>query len=126
MAGVTLVMRRHACGNRECRGAPTAATMAGCTSTRGPGGAVHVLSVVELDVEALIELRRETFQGRVAAVDVCMADDTHRDSGRYKLTGVTTDAGFVAWKNRRGRVVLALMTRSAGERSMALAGVLEA
>jgi hypothetical protein len=100
--------------------------MAGRTSTRGPGGAVHVLSVVELDVEALIKLPREIFQGRVAAVDVRMTDDTHRDCSRYKLTGMTTDAGFVAWKNRRGRVVLALMTRSASERSMTLARVLEA
>jgi hypothetical protein len=89
--------------------------MTGCTSTRRPGGAIHVLSVVELDVEALIKLHRETFQGRVAAIDVCMTDDTHRDSGRYKLTGVTTDAGFVAWKNRRGRVVLALVAGSAGK-----------
>jgi len=119
-------MRRYACGNRECRRAPTAATVAGCTSTCGAGGAVHVLSVVKLDVEALVKLRRETFHGWVAAIDVCMTDDTHRDSGRYKLTGMTTNAGFVAWKNRRGRVVLALMTRSAGERRMTLTGVLEA
>jgi hypothetical protein len=34
--------------------------MAGYTSTRRPGGAVHVLRVIEFDVEAFIKLRRET------------------------------------------------------------------
>ena len=99
--------------------------MAGCTSTRRPSGPVHVLSVIEFDVEAFVELRREVFQRRVAAVDVCMTDDTHRDGGGYKLPGVATDAGFVSRKNWRCRVVSALMTRSAGERRVTLTRVLE-
>jgi len=89
--------------------------MAGCTSTRRPGGAVHVLSVIEFYVEAFIKLRRETFQGRVAAVDIRMTDHTHRDGGSYKLPGVATDAGFVSGKNWRRRVVFALVTGSAGK-----------
>ena len=115
----------HARGNSERRRASTAATMAGCTSTRRPGGAVHVLRVIEFDVETFIELRRETFQGRVAAVHVGMTDDTHRNCRRYKLPGVATDAGLVSGKNRRGGVVFALMTGSAGERGVTLTRVLE-
>jgi hypothetical protein len=89
--------------------------MTGRTSTRRPGGAVHVLRVIEFDVEAFIKLRREAFQGRVTAVDVRVTDDTHRDGGSHKLPGVTTDAGFVSGKNWRCRIVFALMTRSASE-----------
>ena len=115
VTGVTLVMGRHAAGNREGRGASTTATMAGGTSTGRPGGAVHVLRMIEFDIEAFTELRREIFQGRVATVDVCMTDDTHRDGGSCKLPRVAIDAGFVSWKNWRCRVVFALMTGSAGE-----------
>ena len=74
-----------------------------------------MLSVIEFDVEAFIKLRRETFQGRVAAIYVRMADHAHRYSGSHKLPGVATDAGFVSWKNWRRRVVFALMTGSAGK-----------
>jgi hypothetical protein len=99
--------------------------MTGCTPTRRPGGAVHVLRVIEFDVEAFIKLHRETFQGRVAAVDVRMTDHTHRDSGSHKLPGVATDAGFVSWKNWSCRIVFALMTGSASERYMTLTRVFE-
>lgn len=99
----------HARGNGERRGASTAAAMTGCTPTGWSGGAVHVLRVIEFDIETLIELCWETFQRRVAAVHVCMTDDTHRNGRRYKLPGVATDTGLVSWKNRRCRVVFALM-----------------
>ena len=125
VAGVTLVMGRHARGNRERRGASAAAAMAGRASTGRPGGAFHMLRVIEFDVETFIKLRRETFQRRVAAVDVRMTDDTHRDGGSCKLPGVATDAGFVSRKNWRCRVVSALMTRCAGERCVTLTCVLE-
>ena len=115
----------HAAGNRKRRGASTAATMAGRASARRPGGAVHVLRVIEFDVEAFIKLRRETFQGRVATVDVRMTDNTHRDSGSHKLPSVATDTGSVSRKNWRCRVVFALMTGSAGERCVTLTRVLE-
>ena len=118
-------MGRHAAGNRERRGASTAATMTGGTSTSRPGGAVHVLSVIEFEVEAFIKLCRETFQRRVTAVDVRVTDDTHGDSCSYKLPGVTTDAGFVSGKNWGCRIVFALMTRSAGKRHVTLTRVLE-
>ena len=125
MAGVTLDMGCHAAGNRERRGPSTATTMAGRTSTRRSSGPVHVLSVIEFDVEAFVELRRKVFQRGIAAVDVRMTDDTHRDGGRYKLPGVATDAGFVSRKDWRCRVVSAFMTRCAGERCVTLARVLE-
>src|SRR5512132_2121004 len=113
-------------GNAERRRASSAATMAGCTSTVRSCGAVHVLSVIEFDVETLIEFCRKTFHRRVAAVHVRVTDDTHRHGGRYKLPGVATDTGLVFRKTERGGDVFALMTGTAGERSMTLAGVLEA
>ena len=105
----------HASGNRKRRRASTAPTVTGGTSTRRPRSAGHVLSVIECDVEAFIELRRETLQRRVATVDVYMADDAHGDSRSYKLSGVATYAGFVSRENRRCRVIFAFVTRSAGE-----------
>ena len=125
VAGVALDMGRHACGNRQRRGASTTAAMAGRTSTGRPGGAVHMLRVIEFDVETFIKLRRETFQGRVATVDVRMTDNTHRDGGSHKLPSVASDTGFVSRKNWRCRVVFALMTGSAGERCVTLTRVLE-
>jgi hypothetical protein len=84
-----------------------------------------MLRVIEFDIETFIKLRREILQRRVAAVDVRMTDNTHRDSGRYKLPGVATDTGFVSRKNWRCRVVFALMTGRAGERCVTLTRVLE-
>lgn len=124
VAGVTLVMGRNAAGNREPRRASTPA-MTGCTATRRPGSARHVLSVIEFDVEAFIKLRGETFERRVAAVDVRVADDAHRHAGSYKLPLMTTDTSFVSGKNRRCRIVFALVTSGAGERRVTLALVFE-
>src|SRR6185312_2220872 len=125
MAGVALDMGRHARGNRERRGASTAAAMAGRASTSRSGGAVHMLRVIEFDVETFIKLRWEILQRRVAAVDVCVTDNTHRDCGSHKLPSVTTDTGLVSRKNWRCRVVFALMTGSAGERRVTLTRMLE-
>ena len=74
MAGVALDMGRHARGNRERRGASTAAAMAGRASTGRPRGAVHMLRVIEFDVETFIKLRREILQRRVAC-DVRRTDN---------------------------------------------------
>ena len=65
VAGVTLAVRRDTRGNRKRRGAPADAAVAGGTSARRPGGASHVLRVIELDVEALAEPGGKTFQRRV-------------------------------------------------------------
>ena len=65
VAVVTLVVRRDTCGNRQRRCTPAGAAVAGGTSAGRPGGAGHVLRVIELDVEALAELCGKTLQRRV-------------------------------------------------------------
>src|SRR5882762_3530629 len=65
VAGVTLVMSRDTPGNSKRCCAPTDSAVAGGTSALRPGSSSHVLSVIKLDVEALIELRGKTFQRRV-------------------------------------------------------------
>ena len=65
VTSVTLIVRRYSCGNGERRRAPAAARVAGCAAIRGPGRAVHVLSMVEFDAEAFIKLRGKSFQWRV-------------------------------------------------------------
>ena len=84
-----------------------------------------MLSVIEFDVEGLVKPRRKTFQRRIRAVDVSMADGAHRNIRRNKLREVTIGAGFVSGKPRRGGIVGSLMTGSAGKRSVTLAVVLE-
>jgi hypothetical protein len=54
-----------------------------------------------------------------------MADDAHRNSRGNKLAGVTTDASLVSRESRRRGIVIALVTRGACKRGMALAAVLE-
>ena len=98
--------------------------MASSASAWRAGAAGVVLRVIEFDVEAFIKLRREILQRRVAAVDVRMTDNTHRDSGSHKLPGVATDTGFVSRKSWRCRVVFALMTGSAGDRCVTRTRVL--
>lgn len=85
-----------------------------------------MLCVVKLCVETFLEFIRKTFERRVLSVYIRMADETHRRGGGNQLPQMTTVARFVAGKPRRCRVVAAaLVTRSAGEGSVALACVEE-
>lgn len=94
----------------------------GATSFRASGTGV-VLRVIELDVEPLVEARRETFQRGGVAADVGVADDAHWDSGRSELAAVTVSASFVTGEAWRCGVVGSFVTGVAGEGTVALAGV---
>ena len=88
-------------------------------------GARHVLSVIELYVEAFFETCRKVFERWIAAVNIRMTNRAHRNARRYELSEVTTGASFVARKRWRGGVVAALMARRARQRCMLLACVSE-
>lgn len=70
----------------------------------------HVLRVIELHVETLIEARGETLQRRIAALRIAVADQTHRDRRRRELSAMTVRASFVTRKARRRRVISPFVT----------------
>jgi hypothetical protein len=125
VASVTLIVGRETSGNCERRGVAPGPAVTRRTAVLRPRGAVHVLRVIKLDVEAFFEPRGKTSEWRVAAVDVAVADDAHRYARSYKLPGVATDASFVSREARRRGIVAARVTRVAGEGSVTLAVVLE-
>jgi hypothetical protein len=84
--------------------------MARNATVSGTRGARHVLSVIELHVEAFFETCRKVFAGRIAAVNIRMTNRAHRNAWRYELGEVATGASLVARKRWRGGVVAALMT----------------
>ena len=83
------------------------ATVAALLRFRRPA---HVLRMIELQVETLIEARGETLQRRIVALRVGVADQTHRNRGSRELSAVTISACFVAGEARRRRVVGAFVT----------------
>ena len=70
-------------------------------------GAGHVLCMVKLHIEALIEPRRETLKRRVGALHVRVTNLAHRNGRSYELGQVTVSAGLVTGKLRCGRIVAA-------------------
>jgi hypothetical protein len=92
---------------------------------RGPRRPVHVLSVIEFHVEALVELRGESLERWIVAVHIRMTDRTHRAVGGHKLSEMAFSAGFVSGKTWRCRVITALMTGGTGDGRVAAAVVTE-
>ena len=84
-----------------------------------------MLSVIELDVERLVEARWKTFQRRIVAADVCMADDAHRNRGRRELASMTFGTSLMTREAWGCRVIRSLVARVAGERTVSLAVVEE-
>jgi hypothetical protein len=84
-----------------------------------------VLSVIESDVESLIEARWKILQRRVVAADIGVADVAHRYRGRCELAAMTISAGLVTGKTRGCRVIGSFVTGVAGKGTVSLAGVKE-
>src|SRR5882672_5636057 len=82
---IALVVRRKSVGNRQPHPAPQRRAMTGRATTLWPSSAGQVLSVIELQVEALLESVGKCFQRRIISIDVHMADGTHRHIGRGEL-----------------------------------------
>jgi hypothetical protein len=79
--------------------------------------------MIELNVESFIESRWEIFERRVAALRIAMANQAQRNGRRRELSAMTISAGFVTGEARRGGVVCAFVTGSAGEGTVSLTGV---
>jgi hypothetical protein len=84
-----------------------------------------VLCVIEPHVEFFVEARGESFQRRIVAGNICVADNAHGYRGGRELGAVTISAGFVAGETRGRGVVGSLVTGVAGEGTVALARVKE-
>src|SRR5262245_45429986 len=87
--------------------------------------ALHVLSMIELHVEAFIESCREVLQRWISALRVCVADQAHRNRGCCELSAMTIGAGFVTGKAWRCGVVSAFVTGIACDGTVSLARVQE-
>ena len=74
-----------------------------------------MLSVIELHVEALLELIRKSLPRWVVAVHVLVTDRAHRDVWRRKLRQVTAGAGFMPRETWPCRIVSAAMAVVATE-----------
>jgi len=85
--------------------------------------AAHVLRVIELHVETLVEARGKTPQWWIAALRVGVTDQTHRNRGRRELSAMTVSARFVTGEAWPRRVVGAFVTGGAGEGTVTLACV---
>ena len=118
-------MRREVRGNRKAHAAIDRRAMTACTTSLRTSRAVHVLRVIELDVEWFVEARGKTLQRRIVAADITVTDLAHRHLRRRELTAMAVGAGFVTGKAWRRRVVSALVTGVAGDGGVALAVVLK-
>ena len=82
-----------------------------------------VLRMIKLDVEAFVETRGETLQRRVSALGIGVTDEKHRNRRRRELSPMAIRAGLVTGEARRGGVVSAFVTGSAGNGTVSLARV---
>ena len=82
-----------------------------------------MLCVIESHVESFVEASRKSFQRRIVAGDVCVADNAHGDRGCCELSAVTISAGFVTREARGCGVVGSLVTGVAGEGTVSLTRV---
>ena len=87
------------------------------------GRAGHVLGVIELHIEAFFELVRESFQRRITAAHVGVADRAHRHIRVGKLRQMTTGAILVTRKTGPRRIIIPMVTTRAGGRCVTWTGV---
>ena len=97
--------------------------MTSLTTVSRARGACHMLRVIKLHIEALIETRRKRFQRRGGALYIAMANDAHRDIRSYKLCQMALCAGGVSGKLGCSAIVCARVTGVASQRGMTLASV---
>ena len=90
-----------------------------------PRRAAHVLSMIELQVEAFFELVRESFQRRVSAIHARVADRAHGGAGRDELCAMAFNAVLVAGEGGSRGIIIPMMTTRATGRGVTLTGVQE-
>ncbi len=81
-----------------------------------PGRAGHVLGMIELQVETFFEFVGESFERRVIAIHVRVADRAHRHIRSSELRQMTARAIFVTGKAGPRRIIISMMTTGTGRR----------
>ena len=125
MTGVAVVVGRKVRGDRQTRAAIQGGVVTACATSLRPGGTGVVLGMIEFDVESFVEARGKTFQWRIVAGDIRVADNAHRYRRRRELTAVTISASLVTGEAWRCGIVCSFVTGVAGERTVSLARVEE-
>lgn len=74
----------------------------------------QVLSMIELQVEGLLEFVWESFQRRIIPIDVCVADRAHGHIRGGELREVTARAVFMAREAGPRGIIIPMMTTRAG------------
>ena len=115
-------MRSEIRWNRE-RDSAIRRCVTAVATLRWPRVTLVVLRVVELHVEAFVETRGKILQWRISALGIGVTDETHRNRRRRELSAMTIRAGLVTGETRRGGVVSAFVTGSAGNGTVSLARV---
>ena len=95
------------------------------TASRRTRRSVHVLRMIEANVEALVEASRKVLQPGIVATDIRVANQAHRHGGRGELTAMTVSTRFVTGKTWCRGVVGSFVAGVAGNGSVTLAGVKE-
>ena len=85
--------------------------------------AAHMLSMVKLHIEILVEARWEIFQWRFAAAYIRVTDLAHRHCRPNKLREMAVSTILVSRELRRVRIIRSRMTVGATKRSMTLTGM---
>ena len=86
-------------------------------------GAVHVLRMIELHVEAFFEGGGKSFSRWIVAAQIAVTDRAHRRVGRGVLRAMALDAVAVPGPIGLRRVVGSMMTTRARNRSVLCTGV---
>ena len=120
VARVATIMRGEIRRYRQTHAAIDRRVVTTSTTTLRSRRAGHMLCVIELHVERFIEARRKILQRRIVAADVSVADHAHRHLRRGELAAMAICARLVTGETRCCRVVAALVTGVAGERTVTL------
>ena len=99
--------------------------MTGGAAILWPGRARHVLCVIELEVETFFEFVSESFERRITAIHIHVADRAHRHIRSSELRQMTARAIFVTGKAGPRGIVIPMMATRTGSRAVTLAGVQE-
>ena len=87
--------------------------------------AVHVLGMIEFQVEAFFEFVGESFQRRIIPVGVRVTDRAHGDIRSSELRQMTARAIFVAGKAGPRGIIVPMVTTRTRSRGVPLTGVEE-
>src|SRR5687768_14583778 len=110
MTGVAVVVRGEVCRDRQ-PGAPVhRRVVTAHTTILRTRRAAHMLRMIELHVERLVEAGRKTLQGRIVRLRVGMTNQAHGYRGCCELPAMAIGTSFMSGKSRRRGIVGAFVT----------------